>query len=242
MARRKPTSKPAERLFAENQKDLFEKSYEEQLKEDKNRPVECLGMTFPDDNARREYFLGILREKLKDPDFRKIDGFPIGEDEDILALSDPPYYTACPNPWVSDFIAHWRTEQRGLRTEGNDNDTQHSVLSTQSYQREPFAADVSEGKNDPIYNATPITPRSRTRPSCGTSSITPNPGMWSLTDSAGPGWQEWPLGYVGANRPWRLWVIRSAPMGRFWIPRIIAYRMSEDAGLSCRICLQWPPL
>jgi len=28
-------------------------------------PVECLGLTFPDDIVRREHFLGILREKLK---------------------------------------------------------------------------------------------------------------------------------------------------------------------------------
>jgi len=48
-------------------------------------------MTFPNDEERREHFLGILREKLKDPEFRKIEGFPIGSDEDILALSDPPY-------------------------------------------------------------------------------------------------------------------------------------------------------
>lgn len=54
-------------------------------------PVECLGMTFENDEKRREYFLEKLREKLKDPEFRKIEGFPIGEDEDILALSDPPY-------------------------------------------------------------------------------------------------------------------------------------------------------
>jgi hypothetical protein len=27
---------------------------------------------------RREYFLEKLREKLKDPGFRKIEGFPIG--------------------------------------------------------------------------------------------------------------------------------------------------------------------
>jgi hypothetical protein len=65
---------------------------------DQNGPVECLGMTFPNDEARREYFLGKLKEKLKDPEFRKIEGFPIGEDEDILTLSDPPYFTACPNP------------------------------------------------------------------------------------------------------------------------------------------------
>ena len=99
-------------------------------------PVECLGMTFENDEKRREYFLEKLREKLKDPDFRKIEGFPIGEDEDILALSDPPYYTACPNPFVDDFIKYY----------GKPYDP-----ATDNYSREPFAADVSEGKNDPLY-------------------------------------------------------------------------------------------
>ncbi len=96
MAKRKQTSRPSERLFADDQIDMFEKSYAEQLKEEKNRPVECLGMTFENDEKRREYFLDKLRDKLKDPEFRKIEGFPIGEDDDILALSDPPYYTAWP--------------------------------------------------------------------------------------------------------------------------------------------------
>jgi|ERR671912_2662846 hypothetical protein len=101
-------------------------------------PVECLGMTFESDGARRESFLERLREKLKDPEFRKIEGFPIGSDEDILALSDPPYYTACPNPFVGEFV-----EQFGKPYDSEKDD----------YRREPFAADVSEGKNDPIYNA-----------------------------------------------------------------------------------------
>ena len=48
-------------------------------------PVECLGQTFPSDQARREHYLKLLADKLKDPDFRKIEGFPIGTDEDILA-------------------------------------------------------------------------------------------------------------------------------------------------------------
>jgi len=104
----------------------------------KRGPVECLGMTFPDDEKRREYFLEKLREKLKDPEFRKIEGFPIGSDEDILALSDPPYYTACPNPFIEDFIRYY----------GKTYDP-----AADNYRREPFAADVSEGKNDPIYNA-----------------------------------------------------------------------------------------
>lgn len=102
-------------------------------------PVECLGMKFENDKKRREYFTEILREKLKDPEFRKIEGFPIGEDEDILKLSDPPYYTACPNPWIADFVKLWESQ----KPQQND----------KPYHREPFAADVSEGKNDPIYNA-----------------------------------------------------------------------------------------
>jgi DNA modification methylase len=100
-------------------------------------PVECLGQTFPSDESRRDHYLAILREKLHDQAFRKIEGFPAGADEDILALSDPPYYTACPNPFIEDFIKHY----------GKPYDP--SV----PYNKEPFAADVSEGKNDPIYNA-----------------------------------------------------------------------------------------
>jgi hypothetical protein len=64
-------------------------------------------MTFENDEKRREYFLEKLREKPKAPEFRKIEGFPIGEDENILAISDPPYYTACPNPFIEDFIKHY---------------------------------------------------------------------------------------------------------------------------------------
>lgn len=51
--------------------------------------VECLGLTFPSDAARREHFLGLLAEKLKDPSFRKQEGFPQGSDEAILNLSEP---------------------------------------------------------------------------------------------------------------------------------------------------------
>lgn len=100
--------------------------------------IECLGMTFESDEKRKEYFLEKLKEKLNDPEFRKIDGFPIGTDEDILALSDPPYYTACPNPFLDDFIKFY----------GKPYDPEND-----DYKREPFAADVSEGKNDPTYYA-----------------------------------------------------------------------------------------
>jgi hypothetical protein len=104
MPKSKDRTSPSERLFAEPQPHMFEQSYEERLREQDRQPVECLGMTFPNDEARRQYFLEKLREKLMDPEFRKIEGFPLGADEDILALSDPPYYTACPNPFIEDFI------------------------------------------------------------------------------------------------------------------------------------------
>ncbi len=162
------------------------------------QPVQCLGMTFSNDEERRNYFLKKLRialqelnEKLQgvpfysleetterleslqhwpfgqdsqihelarkmaqasnnihreDPDqeydllqlFKDEIGFPHGKDEDILALSDPPYYTACPNPFIPEFI---RQHCKPYDPE------------TDNYHREPFAADVSEGKNDPVYNA-----------------------------------------------------------------------------------------
>jgi DNA modification methylase len=63
-----------------------------------NEPVTVMGMTFSNDNERREYFIKELEKKL--PELRKLEGFPIASDEEILALSDPPYYTACPNPWL----------------------------------------------------------------------------------------------------------------------------------------------
>lgn len=69
---------------------------------------------------------------------RNIEGFPIGTDEDIIALSDAPYYTACPNPFIEEFI--------------RENGTPYDEA-TDDYQKEPFAADVSEGKADPIYMA-----------------------------------------------------------------------------------------
>lgn len=119
---------------------LFDELLEEPQKP--SAPVICLGMTFENDDARRSYFTEELRKKLQDPDFRKIEGFPLGSDEDILNLSDPPYYCACPNPWISDFIAEWES-QKPEHPEGYQ------------YHREPFAADVSEGKYDPIYKMHP---------------------------------------------------------------------------------------
>ncbi|GAA0615068.1 DNA methyltransferase [Virgibacillus siamensis] len=111
-------------------------SFEEEKSNAENEPVVCLGMTFRNDDERREYFRNELRMKL--PELKKIEGFPIGEDEDIIAMSDPPYYTACPNPWVNEFIKHWEGIKEKKITK---------------YHREPFASDVREGKSNSIYRA-----------------------------------------------------------------------------------------
>ena len=102
-----------------------------------NKSVECLGKTFANDQARREHFLRLLAEKLKDPAFRKTAGFPQGTDEAILAMSDPPYYTACPNPFLEDFVRHYGRPYDPIEI----------------YSREPQTIDVSVGKTDPIYKA-----------------------------------------------------------------------------------------
>lgn len=104
-------------------------------------PVTVLGMTFPNDEECRAYFREQLRTKL--PELRQIEGFPIGSDDDIINLSDPPYYTACPNPWLNDFIAEWEQEKLHLEAEGK----RHPNVVV----NEPYAVDVSEGKSNPIY-------------------------------------------------------------------------------------------
>ena len=81
------------------------------------------------------------RRKLTKEDIdkvRDVEGFPIATDDAIIELSDAPYYTACPNPFIKDFIDEYGTPY--------DEDTD-------DYKCEPFAADISEGKTDAVYMA-----------------------------------------------------------------------------------------
>ena len=125
---------------------LFSDDYLDQLnpkEQVEQGPVTVFGLTFKNDEERRQYFREELRRRL--PELRKIEGFPIGEDDDIINLSDPPYYTACPNPWLNDFIAQWEEEKKELQREGK--------RKADFEVNEPYASDVSEGKNNPIYMA-----------------------------------------------------------------------------------------
>lgn len=106
-------------------------SKEDILLQTVDKSVICLGKKFKDEESRREYFREELRKKL--PILKTEEGFPIGEDDDIIKLSDPPYYTACPNPWMNEFLSEWKTDDR-------------------DYHVKPYATDVSEGKQELIYN------------------------------------------------------------------------------------------
>jgi DNA modification methylase len=102
-----------------------------------------LGKTFNSEEERRSYYREELRKKL--PELKKMEGFPIGHDEDILNLSDPPFYTACPNPWLNDFISIWEEEKLILENKG--------VRFSNFKISEPFPGDIKAGKNHALYNA-----------------------------------------------------------------------------------------
>ena len=102
-------------------------------------PVECFGMTFESDEARRAHFLEQLRDKL--PELRNRPDFPVAEDEDILRLSDPPYYTACPNPFPAEFVRHYGEEWAAEK----------------SYERQAYTGPMTASTRHPVYNFHPYS-------------------------------------------------------------------------------------
>jgi DNA modification methylase len=105
--------------------------------------ITVLGKTFNSEEERRNYFREELRKKL--PELKQMEGFPIGEDDDILNLSDPPYYTACPNPWLNDFITEWEEEKKQLEKEGKRSSDNSEVL--------PYTDNIIESVNNEIYRS-----------------------------------------------------------------------------------------
>ena len=81
-------------------------------------------------------FSEVLRSQLDS--VKDIEGFPNAGDDDIVNLSEPPSYTACPNPFIKNFIEKYGNPYDSL------NDT---------YKRDPFVKDVKVGKHHPIYLA-----------------------------------------------------------------------------------------
>jgi hypothetical protein len=63
--------------------------------------------------------------------------WPRATPEAIALLSAPPYYTACPNPWLADYVSAQAT----------------APLGAPAVPREPYTAPTLEGKNHAVYRA-----------------------------------------------------------------------------------------
>ena len=93
----------------------------------------CHGVEFESEEARRSHFSALLRQLLESaPEKERLKSSAI---DAIIRMSDPPFYTACPNPWLTHESKSPDTNER------------------EGYACEPFAADVSEGKGHAIYTA-----------------------------------------------------------------------------------------
>lgn len=73
--------------------------------------IESLGQRFPNEQERHAFFRHQLNVWLHDPALSQREDFPQGTIDAILHLSDPPYYTACPNPFLHDTVKQWQTER-----------------------------------------------------------------------------------------------------------------------------------
>jgi hypothetical protein len=69
---------------------------------------------------------------------RSAPGAPLGDDTDVLAMSLPPYYTACPNPDLANRLEDTAPE-----------DLVHRAYADPG----PFTTDISEGKSSLFYKA-----------------------------------------------------------------------------------------
>jgi len=131
---------------------------------------------------RRGKYLKRLAQYLKDPEFRKIEGFPIGTDEAILALSDPPYYTACPNPFLKEILAEWVDERRQIREELGLPDEKNTP-----YRRSPLLRMCLRGKMTRYTMLILIIRRFHIKRSCATFCTTRILEILCLTVSAARG-------------------------------------------------------
>lgn len=68
-------------------------------------------------------------------DLRDRPGFPLGDDDAIVALSLPPFHTACPNPYVTDWLAE---------APSGDDDREDPG---------PYVTDITVGKGNAFYKA-----------------------------------------------------------------------------------------
>jgi hypothetical protein len=68
-------------------------------------------------------------------DLRRVPGCPTGMDDSIVEMSCPPAYTACPNPYLEDWLSDAAPEDADRHDPG------------------PFASDTTAGKTSLVYKA-----------------------------------------------------------------------------------------
>lgn len=68
-------------------------------------------------------------------DVRNRPGFPLGDDDAIVGLSLPPFHTACPNPYVTDWLAESPSSDEDREDPG------------------PYVTDITVGKGNAFYKA-----------------------------------------------------------------------------------------
>jgi DNA modification methylase/predicted RNA-binding Zn-ribbon protein involved in translation (DUF1610 family) len=91
----------------------------------------------------------LFNKYLEKREFRNIEGAPKADIQSLINLSHPPFYTASPNPFIVEILKTWISERKKIRLKyGFDLNHRENL-----YQREPFAVDISEGKNTKIYRA-----------------------------------------------------------------------------------------
>ena len=100
---------------------------------------ESLGQDFVDEQARVAHFREDLGKRLAQPSPLESAGAPRGRESDILDLSDPPAYVACPNPYVSDWIAA----------------VAQPPAYTDRYQDKPYRGLYEIDKRHPVYSFHP---------------------------------------------------------------------------------------
>ena len=133
---------------------------------------------------RRQVYLDRLAQHLKDPEFRAIEGFPIGTDEAILALSDPPYYTACPNPFLEEILAEWVEERKQIRQDLGLLDDETPARGGKATIVNPSHRMSLRAKTTQSTTPIPTIPRCHTKPLCVISCTIPTPAISSLMASA----------------------------------------------------------
>lgn len=74
-----------------------------------------------------------LASKLDD--LRDRPGFPLGDDEAIVTLSLPPFHTACPNPYIADWLEKAPSDDTDREDPG------------------PYVTDITVGKGNAFYKA-----------------------------------------------------------------------------------------